>query len=166
MLREHFGVDFKYDFCHTKDEVIATLRAKVPVIVVVRWSDSYHRSVRILRDGKANDDQETSSYWAKYKDLGATPEMCEKVKNGIIPYPNDEMIEKSEYAPVTHAVLCVGYDSGDDAFIVRDYNPGTPDYNGFFKLESKLFFDPKLSSEKRISVVEAVISINVKRVKR
>ena len=160
VLKDKFDIEFSYDFVHDMTEAKAALAKEHPLIVSIRWSDSYYRAARILRDGKKDDDN--TWYWGEYRELGATEDMIKKVKNGIIPYPNAKMLDNSKYEPTTHALLCVGYEAGDDCFIVRDFNPGRPDYDGFFKLESRLFFDPQLRSDKRIAVVEAVISVDVK----
>lgn len=159
VLRDKFDIEFGYDFVHDLAEAKAALAKELPLIVSIRWSDSYYRAAKILRDGKK--EELDSWYWDEYRELGATDEMITKVRNGIVPYPNETMLKNSTYEATTHALLCIGYDGGDDAFIVRDFNPGKPDYDGFFKLESRLFFDPELRSDKRIAVVEAVISIDV-----
>jgi hypothetical protein len=159
VLKDKFNIEFTYDFVNGMAEAKTALAKELPLIVSIRWSDSYYLAAKILRDGKRNDSDHW--YWAHYRELGATQDMVEKVKNGIIPFPNQDMLDNSEYEPTTHAILCVGYEAGDDCFIVRDFNPGDPDYNGFFKIESRLFFDPQLRSDKRIAVVEAVISIDV-----
>lgn len=153
-LRKRHNIKVSFKHLTTAEQVKAMLRRKLPVILSIRWSDPYYLVARMLRDGaKDNDDA-----FDDYRNLGATDEMVKKAVAGIISYPTDKMIKNSRPENIRHAILCVGYDAGDDAFIVRDYNSTDSNFDGFFKVEAKNFFDAKLQAHD-CAIVEAAVSV-------
>jgi hypothetical protein len=154
-LAARYAIDVKFKHLHSTEDIKAALRKKLPVIVSIVWYDPYYLVARELRDGQK--DKPNTFY--RYRRMGATNEMVKKAINGIVPYPSEKLIKSTQRGEdLKHAILCVGYDAGDDAFIVRDYMNSNAHFDGFFKIESKLFFDKRLEQE-GISVVEAAISV-------
>jgi hypothetical protein len=138
------------------EEIKKWLKQKVPVILSVRFNQAYYRPVKHLRD---NSDVALDAYRSE----GASEEMVEKVKNGIIPYPDAQWFDKKhdkEY--LTHAILCYGYDSSEKAFICKDFgwSESTSKYKASFKIEEKAFFDKKLQ-QTNDSIVEAAVAIEI-----
>lgn len=157
-LAARYNINVDYEYLTSTAAIKTALRKKLPVIISVHWFDPYYLVVRELRDGnKDNDDA-----FDHYRKMGATEEMVKKAINGIVPYPTKKLMDTTDKSDdLRHAILCVGYDAGDDAFIVRDYTSTDASFDGFFKIESKIFFDDRLKRE-GITIVEAAISVAAK----
>lgn len=151
--------DLSYKMVNSTADIKKNLSKGIPVIISVRWNRAYYYPGGYFRNNSHWNDQEKLD---DYKAQGASDEMIAKTKEGIMAYPSDEFIEKhsNEGDDTTHALLCVGYDASHKAFIVRDFLNKDALYKGFFKIEEKMFFDPKLKSV-NASTVEAAIVVEV-----
>ena len=158
---KHYGAKISYELISSVDEIKSWLRKKVPVILSVRWNEPFYDAFVDLRDGTANGSY-TGNGYDRAKSRGADKVMLQKIKHGIIPMPNKEYLasvsRKLEPDDITHAVLCLGYDASEDAFICKDWLSSNPSYEGFFKIEAAVFFNKALE-RKHLSVVEVAVAI-------
>ena len=159
---EEHEIELSYKMVTSTSDIKNWIAKGVPVILSVRWNAAYYVPETVWRlSSPFYSDHRMNNY----EDKGASPEMMDKVKNGIMPYPSDEFIErnKGENDHTTHAILCVGYDKTEHAFIVRDFLYDTR-FKSYFKIEEKCFFDSKLKSS-GASMVEAAVAIEVENMK-
>jgi hypothetical protein len=157
------GVDkilhLELNYVSTQEEIKETVRKGIPVILSIVWTDLIFYPVVFIT--RPQQKERISSY----KELGANDEMLKAVKDGIVPYPNDELIKASKeindpHSHVKHAVLVIGYDAAKKCFICRDYSIHNGDENGIFKVDERIFFDKKLKSE-GLSTIEMGLVIEV-----
>lgn len=152
------NIDLKLGHVSSAAGIKKVLQGGEAVIVVVQIHDSYWDFFGELSGWRGNSQIQDAR--DKFGDT-ITDEFQKKVDSGLIPYPSDAMIDKMNKNRIFHAIVCVGYDAGEKAFICKDniVKSHQVKFEGLFKLDEKFFFDKKLKSM-GLAVVHHAISLD------
>lgn len=154
-------LDLKLKTVKHPSEVIPFLKQGIPVIISININDAFWDSYGAVVGWRT--ELMIRSTLSKYGDT-LPKSYYKKLKAGIIPYPTVEMMDRVTKAgtDIFHAILCVGYDAKDKAFICRDNltKEHRVKFSGLFKVEEQFFWDTELK-KRNLAVVRHGLAVDV-----